>query len=79
MLDEQNIPEQGRWIVMPAWAAALIKASELRQAYLSGDQTSILRNGRLGMIDRFTLYVSNLLPKGRGQHGAAGIWRRASG
>jgi hypothetical protein len=63
-LDEQNIPEQGRWIVMPTWAAALIKASELRQAYLSGDDTSILRNGRLGTIDRFTLYVSNLLPKG---------------
>jgi len=64
VLDELNIPEQGRWVVMPAWAAALIKESELRQAYLSGDQTSILRNGRLGMIDRFTLYVSNLLPKG---------------
>jgi hypothetical protein len=63
-LDEQNIPEQGRWIVMPTWAATMIKESELRQAYLSGDQTSILRNGRLGMIDRFTLYVSNLLPKG---------------
>jgi hypothetical protein len=64
VLDEQNIPEQGRWVVMPTWAATLIKESELRQAYLSGDQTSILRNGRLGMIDRFTLYVSNLLPKG---------------
>jgi len=63
-LDEQNIPEQGRWVVMPTWAATMIKESELRQAYLSGDQTSILRNGRLGMIDRFTLYVSNLLPKG---------------
>jgi hypothetical protein len=64
VLDEQNIPEQGRWVVIPAWAAALIKGSELRQAYLSGDDQSILRNGRLGMIDRFTLYVSNLLPKG---------------
>jgi hypothetical protein len=63
-LDELNIPEQGRWIVMPAWASALIKESELRQAYLSGDSVSILRNGRLGMVDRFTIYVSNLLPKG---------------
>lgn len=63
-LDEQNIPEQGRWIVLPTWSSTLIKESELRQAYLSGDQTSMLRNGRLGMIDRFTLYVSNLLPKG---------------
>jgi hypothetical protein len=61
-LDEQNIPEEGRWIVMPAWAGRMIKQSELRQAYLSGDSVSMLRNGRLGMIDRFTLYISNLLP-----------------
>lgn len=63
-LDEQNIPETGRWLVLPTWAATLIKRSELRQAYLSGDGMSILRNGRLGMIDRFTLYTSNLLPAG---------------
>lgn len=64
VLDEQNIPETGRWIVMPTWAASLIKRSELRQAYLSGDAVSMLRNGRIGMIDRFTLYTSNLLPNG---------------
>lgn len=61
-LDEQNIPEVGRWVVMPSWAGRMIKQSELRQAYLSGDSVSMLRNGRLGEIDRFTLYVSNLLP-----------------
>lgn len=61
-LDELNIPEQGRWVVLPAWAGRQIKQSELRQAYLSGDAVSMLRNGRLGMIDRFTLYSSNLLP-----------------
>ena len=63
-LDEQNIPETGRWVVLPTWAATLVKQSELRQAYLSGDGVSILRNGRLGMVDRFTLYTSNLLPTG---------------
>lgn len=63
-LDEQNIPETGRWVVLPTWAATLIKKSELRQAYLSGDQMTILRNGRIGMVDRFTLYTSNLLPSG---------------
>lgn len=63
-LDEQNIPETGRWVVLPTWAATLIKQSELRQAYLSGDGVSMLRNGRLGMVDRFTLYSSNLLPSG---------------
>lgn len=63
-LDEQNVPEEGRWVIIPTWASTLIKQSELRQAYLSGDQTSMLRNGRLGQVDRFTIYVSNLLPKG---------------
>jgi hypothetical protein len=63
-LDEQNIPEQGRWLVLPTWAATLIKKSELRQAYLSGDGVTMLRNGRLGMVDRFTVYASNLLPNG---------------
>lgn len=63
-LDEQNIPETGRWVVMPAWAAMMVKQSDLRQAYFSGDSVSMLRNGRLGMIDRFTLYISNLMPAG---------------
>ena len=62
VLDEQNIPEQGRWLVAPAWFCAMIKRSELRDASLTGDGQSMLRNGRVGMIDRFELYVSNLLP-----------------
>jgi hypothetical protein len=64
VLDEQRVPETGRWIVLPAWAAAMIKRSNFQQAYLTGDAVSIARNGRLGMIDRFTVYVSNLLPIG---------------
>jgi hypothetical protein len=75
-LDEQNIPEVGRWIVMPAWAGRQIKQSELRQAYLSGDSVSMLRNGRLGMVDRFTIYISNLLPNNStdSTNFAAGEW-----
>ncbi len=64
VLDEQNIPEQGRWVVIPSWMSSLIKRSELRDASLTGDGASILRNGRLGMVDRFTIYVSNLTPAG---------------
>ena len=74
VLDEQNIPEQGRWVVVPAWVGAQIKMSELRDASLTGDGTSILRNGRLGMVDRFTIYVSNLLPSGVAAGLAAGEW-----
>ena len=60
VLDEQNIPETGRWIVLPAWISSQIKMSELRDASLTGDSVSILRNGRLGMVDRFTIYVSRI-------------------
>jgi len=63
-LDEQNIPEDGRWVVIPSWATQLLKFSDLRQAYLTGDNITPLRNGRIGMIDRFTIYSSNLLPAG---------------
>lgn len=62
VLDEQNIPETGRWMIIPPWAAGMVKKSDLRNASISGDGSSLLRNGRLGMIDRFTLYASNLLP-----------------
>jgi len=47
--------------VVPARAAGLIKKSELKDASLTGDSTTPLRNGRLGMIDRFTIYVSHNL------------------
>lgn len=75
-LDEQRCPETGRWVVLPAWAAAMIKRSAFQQAYLTGDAVSIARNGRIGMIDRFTVYVSNLLPIGSGA--AAGTAGAAS-
>ena len=62
VLDEQNVSDEGRWIVMPPWAIALIKKSDLRIASLSGDGVSILRNGKVGEVDRFTIYQSrNLL------------------
>jgi hypothetical protein len=63
-LDEQNIPEEGRWLILPVWAVTQLKFSDLRAAYLTGDATTPMRNGRVGMIDRFTIYSSNLLPNG---------------
>jgi hypothetical protein len=59
VLDEANCPEGNRFIIIPAKMAGLIKKSELKDASLAGDGTSILRNGRLGMIDRFTVYMSH--------------------
>jgi hypothetical protein len=61
VLDEANSPESDRFLIIPARAAGLIKKSELKDASLTGDTTTPLRNGRLGMIDRFTIYVSHNL------------------
>lgn len=61
VLDEQNVPEEGRWMVLPAWMRFLILNSDLKNASITGDGTSIVRNGRVGEVDRLTLYMSNLL------------------
>jgi hypothetical protein len=61
VLDEANCPESDRFLVIPARMAGLIKKSELKDASLTGDTTSVMRNGRLGMIDRFTIYMSHNL------------------
>ncbi len=66
LLDEKNIPESDRWLVLPPWVCGMIKKSELKDASLAGDGTSIMRNGRLGIIDRFTLYCSNNLATASG-------------
>ena len=61
VLDEANVPESDRFLVIPAKMAGIVKKSELKDASLTGDGVSPMRNGRLGMIDRFTLYVSHNL------------------
>jgi len=63
VLDEANTPESDRWMIIPAWMAGMIKKSDVKDTSLSGDSVTPLRNGRLGMLDRFTLYVSHNLNK----------------
>lgn len=65
-LDENDIPEDDRWIVIPAWMASRLKQSELKDASMMGDGSSRLLNGRIGQIDRFLVYSSNLLAKDAG-------------
>jgi|PlaIllAssembly_1097288.scaffolds.fasta_scaffold00475_3 hypothetical protein len=59
VLSEQNVPETGRWMVIPIWMANYLKKSDLKDASMTGDTVSPLRNGRIGVIDQFTLYISN--------------------
>jgi hypothetical protein len=64
VLDEQNVPEDGRFLIISPFDRQLLMQSNIAQAYFTGDQSSTIRTGKIGMLDRFTVYVSNLLPKG---------------
>jgi len=63
-LDEQNVPEDGRFLILSPYDRHLLMQSSIAQAYFSGDNSSTIRSGKIGMLDRFSVYVSNLLPKG---------------
>jgi len=63
VLDETNVPETDRWLVIGPTERQVLMQSNLAQAQFMGDPSSILRNGKIGQIDRFTVYVSNLLPR----------------
>lgn len=77
VLDEQNVPESDRWLVIDPATRALLFQSELAKAYSTGDATSPVRNGKIGTIDRFTVYVSNQLPKAAA--GTATPWTSGDG
>jgi len=61
VLDEQNVPDEDRWLLLPSWACSRLKDSDLKDASLTGDGKSTLRTSRVGMIDRFNIYQTNLL------------------
>ena len=64
VLDEQNVPEDNRWLIISPFDRQLLMQSSIAQAYFTGDQSSVIRTGKIGMLDRFSVYVSNLLPRG---------------
>ena len=73
VLDEANVPQEGRFILMTPDLRRKLMSSDLARANWMGDSSSIVRRGSLGMIDGFSILVSNLLPIG-----AAGqSWRPA--
>lgn len=69
VLDEQDVPETDRYIVLPVSLIKTIKISELKAVFFSGDRETPLHNlqmpnGKLPFkLDRFEVYASNLLTK----------------
>jgi len=80
VLDEQNVPEDGRFLIISPFDRQLLMQSSIAQAYFTGDQASTIRTGKIGMLDRFSVYVSNLLPRGEaGKALVAGLSATSTG
>jgi hypothetical protein len=62
VLDEQNVPDTGRWLLLDPVTRLRLMKSNLAQAQFMGDDKSMIRNGMIGTIDRFKVYVTNHLP-----------------
>jgi hypothetical protein len=59
-LDLQNVPREGRWMVIsPRGYAALLKNTKFSQASALGD--AVVQSGAVGMVAGFSVYVSNNL------------------
>lgn len=76
VLDEQNVPESGRWLVIDPATRTLLMNTNLAQAQFMGDDKSMVRNGMIGTIDRFKVYVTNQLPYAAA---SATVWTSGDG
>jgi len=76
VLDEQNVPETERFLLIDPATRALLMNTNLAQAQFMGDSTSMVRNGKIGTIDRFTTYVTNQLPYAAAN---ATVWTSGAG
>jgi len=66
-MEENNLPEENRWVVLPPKAGGYLQKSDLKNAAITGDAKSVMRsgmnNGRLGEIAGLTVYISNNLTR----------------
>lgn len=61
--DELNVPDGGRWVVVPPWFYGLILKDDRFVASGVQSAANALENGRIGGAANFTVYKSNNLLK----------------
>lgn len=65
ILDENNVPEEGRWVVVPPWYHGLmLKDDRFIHATAQGD--AVISNGVIGQAAGFTVLTSNNVPNTSG-------------
>lgn len=60
VLDENNVPRNGRrWVAFPSDMIGHIMKRDLKNASIAGDGSSIMRNGRIGILDDLTIFKTD--------------------
>jgi len=83
-LDLENVPAQGRWIIIPPWFHQRLITAEVLQTDGSIDANATYRNGYVGKAYGFDIFTSNNLSTGisavgaRSHYGMAGTARAMS-
>ena len=65
-LDQNNVPSQGRWMVIPPWFHQKLILNKILQTDGSVDANQAYGNGYIGRAFGFDLYMSNNLSTGAG-------------
>ncbi len=66
LLDENNVPRTGRWVVLPPWAHGLLQKDDRFVKQVTPMATSVLMNGVVGQAAGFQVLVSNSVPNTSG-------------
>lgn len=59
LLDNANVPPQGRWIAVPPWFHGLLLLDQRFVSFGTDPNRAALQNGRVGMAAGFDIRVSN--------------------
>ncbi len=76
LMDDSHVDDERRNLAIPPWMAEMLKTSDLKDASITGDPKSVLRNGgKLGMIDRWNIMCNTNLPfdSGTGETSVMGM------
>jgi len=67
-LDEANVPNEGRWIVLPPWVTkVMFQETTITTPVWSGVE-GVMKNGQIGRIYGFDVLQSNNVPNSTGDH-----------